>query len=188
MTHTEIGTSVSILTAPKVNQSYDIARDLARDLLQGCYDDYIYFYNGSGTLDLNSTYDNFVLIRADSVTRNGEAFICENCLVQQIFVVSDTSESDFDFSGYELDLDASPVARFSGSGSYPATPTYYTAYYTYNRDTVTVTSFTDNVIYSSFSNCPKLIEGVQNYAYAAFIIAFIVIGFKLADRLFRRVY
>lgn len=40
--------------------------------------------------------------------------------------------------------------------------------------------------YSSYEDFPHLIEGGQNYAFAAFVVAFICIAFKLGTRIFSR--
>lgn len=66
------------------------------------------------------------------------------------------------------------------------TVAYFTAVSTVTDVSVSNPDF--RLVYSSFPNSPHLIEGVQNYAFAGFILCFAVFAFKLADRLFRRIY
>ena len=193
MTHTEIGNTVSVISAPYINESYDIAKGLAREYLEGCADEYLYFYAGTGSLSLTQSFDQYILLRSDSITRNSLSgtYELQGVTVTQIFVVSSSSgsSSSFDFSGSSLDLGSDPVGSFSGSGSITSySNDYQTAAFTYYRDSVRVESIVDNVMYSSLDNHPHLIEGVQNYAHAAFCLAVIILVFKLGDRLFRRVY
>lgn len=52
---------------------------------------------------------------------------------------------------------------------------------------VSVSIGQDDLVYSSVSGYPKLIEGVQNYAFAQTFLAVSAIIFVLVDRLFSRV-
>lgn len=190
MTNVEIGSHVVIDSVPVVNGAYEVAKNLAREYLEGCTEDYLFFYNGRGVLSPTQSFVQFILIRSDDISK-GVNYVATDCMITQIYVVSNTvsSSSSFTFSGSSVDIGSDPVGSFSGSGSISNYDVeYQTAGFSYHRDTVEVESIVDNVIYSSLDNHPHLIEGVQNYAYCAFCVAFAVIMFKLADRLFRRVY
>ena len=64
MTSTQIGSYVNVGVRPEISDVTTIATDIAKSYLEGCYDDYIFFYNGSQE-ELNSSYHEFLLILGD---------------------------------------------------------------------------------------------------------------------------
>lgn len=192
MTNTEIGNSVSVTSAQDLDYRFESAKEIAHDLLQGVHQDYLFFYNGSGQIDVTTYYQQYVLLIGDFTSySNLGTFAMENVQVFQIYSIRESFHpfTNFSFNGTEIDLDSSPVSSFSGSGTSSHTDyRYRSQYFTYHRDNVSVTASSGIVLYSSLDNFPHLIEGVQNYAFAAFCLAFAVVIFKLGDRLFRRVY
>lgn len=171
-----------------------------RDLLQGCYKDYV-FYRLSGSNSV--TYSLFI---GDSVQISDEG---------NWFVTSSSEDNPVLMYGFTVDYDVIDHNLSRGSGTYRlpdfvdgnTLPTYKPYIFYYNRyhedvslsiyyqkeeiDTVVSLDDLDNlssVIYSSLDGYPHLIEGGQNYAYAGFLVCGAVIAFSLADRLFRRLH
>lgn len=185
-----------------LNQSYyfrsgvdcyctDRALQLARDYLQGCVDDYIFFQADAYSSD-DAT---FVLLMGDIDEDDGRFTLHD---VREVYFKFHTSVIRYDSSG-SGNMDFPVLVE---GNSTPAsiqksfTFNYYNAdlssvlslYYGDINDDTSFTHDSTDLVYSSFEGYPHLIEGVQNYAVAAFVVCFAVLAFRLADRIFRRVY
>ena len=179
-------TSVSVLTNHHIDTSYyDIfAVELARDAVKTHNQDYYFFQYDD---------DEYVLILShDMTTENG--FDCSahdvTCIVFQRIDTTYTEHDSMTISGTITEVGAPPRVddvALSGSVSHSDSQTSWKTYLVIG-DGVHVY----NSEYTVYSDCcpymPKLREGVDYYAVAAFILAGIIISFKLADRIFRRVY
>lgn len=193
MTNTQIGTMVNVGVTSDITPQYNIALDLARDFLKGETSDYLFFYYGD-TVENGVPYSQFVLITGDLIRTPSDyppVYQFDSCTVRQ-FYVRDTlhlSTITSQFHGNTFEVDPSPVGSFSGSAATPeVTHTYTTFSFAYTLTSCQVSNSADQCFYSSFELDPHLVEGVENYAFTACVIAFCVIAFNLADRLFRRVY
>ena len=169
-----------------------------RDVLQGCYKDYV-FYRLSGN---NSA--SYALLIGDSVDVDNDHWY-----------VTASADDPIIMYGFTVDYQIVNRNLSRGSGTYrlpdfidgnslPTNQPYIFYYNRYHEDVSVSISYVKNeigtfadlgdmpgttsVLYSSLDGYPRLIEGVQNYAVAAFVLAFAVLAFKLVDRIFRRVY
>lgn len=169
-----------------------------RDILQGCYKDYV-FYRLTGSNSVN-----YALLIGDSVDVD-----------EGNWYVTSSSDDPIIWYGFTVNYEIIPRNLNRGSGTYrlpdfidgnslPTNQPYIFYYNRYYEDVSISISFqkseidtiadlgnmadTTSILYSSLDGYPHLIEGVQNYAVAAFVIAFAVLAFKLVDRIFRRVY
>lgn len=154
--------------------------EAAKACLEGETGDYYFFqYDAS----------HYVLVVSDDVVITPTTFDASDCLVTVFEAVTTRSP-------YVVSVPVSGSiggtmggGYFQGSGQltqYSETTVYYAA--TSQVDSVSVRNPSFYLTYSSFQGYPHLIEGVQNYAVAAFILCFIILCFKLIDRIFRRVY
>lgn len=159
----------------------------ARAVLQGSYQDY-YFFQLS---------DNDYVLLVGDITFH--ALGCETGLVTVYeFVTSPVSSAQsvtIPFSGSQSGNYAGSDGGGGFNGSVTGNSTiqvqtdikYNVLMYRYAVSNVTVTN-SNSLVYASAESLPHLIEGVENYAFAAFLLAVGVLGFKLSDRIFRRVY
>lgn len=168
-----------------------------RDLLEGCYKEYV-FYRAAGG---GSTY---LLFIGDSIeVRDGRYFVVADSLDDPVvyyrFIVS------YDIVNRNLSRGSGTyrLPDFVEGNSLPTNQPYIFYYNRYHEDVSISVSYEKSesgteasldtlggtaVVYSSLDGFPHLIEGVQNYAVAAFVLAFAVLAFKLIDRIFRRIY
>lgn len=176
----------SVLTNVSVNTAVfdDVALDIARDFLEGYTGEYYFFQRDLDTF--------LLLYDAEDpqwVSSPFAGFNCSSCNVFQIDrVVSDINDIRDSISGtmYEIGTDTA-IQRFSGNYTHrDLTYAYKTAVFSVHN--VSVSNPDDFLVFSSADDYPHLIEGVQNYAFAGFMLAVGVIVFRLADKLFRRVY
>lgn len=176
MTHVQTLYSVSVSTY--IHD--DTVVSIAKSALEGYTGDYYFFQQDSDTYLL--LYD----FEGDWTMSNFGLSVADGCMVCQIDVgsgmYSDTVDS---ISG---NLVGTETQVFSGSYthrefSHPIKCESY-AY----SGAVNVSNVQTYAVYGSGEHLPHLIEGGQNYAYAAFMLAVGVIAFKLTDRLFRRIY
>ena len=194
MTSTQIGSYVNVGVRPEISEVSTIATEISKCYLEGCYDDYIFFYNGSQE-ELNSTYYEFLLVVGDLTHTPGvypPYYQFDNCTVYQFFVVDTVVSSSVrsDFSGRTLDTDSSPVGVFSGTFTTPDLIHSYTPFAepVDNLDSVQVHNSGGQMFYSSYEHDPHLVEGVQNYAFTLCVFLFVAAIFFLAHSIFRRVY
>lgn len=170
----------------------DKALDLARSYLEGCYQDYIFFQDDAYSSD-DATY---VLLIGDIEYLSDESFQLHD--VREIYFKFHSSVIRYDSSGsgslnFPVLVDGNTTPAHSSRAfnfSYDSSDisSSLSLYYgDINDDTVLIHDSAD-LLYSSFEGFPHLIEGVQNYAYAGFLVCGAVIVFSLADRLFRRLY
>lgn len=167
-------TSVNVQTM----QKDDAVMDIARDYLEGYYGDYYFFQYAIGDYVLLYDLENAV-IDADGMTADA-------CQVVEIKVASGLPLIVDEYQINLLDV-GTDAAIYRGSARQTHYTNSYKSYTAYYPNSISV-SRNDNVCYSSAENYPHLIEGVQNYAFAGFILAVGIIIFRLADRLFRRIY
>lgn len=181
-----MSTSVSTLTGVSVSSfacdaRYQAAVQVARDYLEGYRGDYVFFAYDPDTWVVLTDFENGVIWNNGNVS-------ADSCTCFEISVATGSA-----MARYNLNLQGTLIgteeqalnARLTGD----VPETGYrvsTALSTPIR--VSVSNPNGYLFYSNIDNTPHLIEGGQNYAYAAFLLAIGVITFKLADRLFRRVY
>lgn len=170
---------------------YDEALQLARDYLEGWYGDYIFFQDAAST---SSTAD-YVLIKGDCDIQGNVLTVSGSGLLIRYSNASSNMSSSYS-RNYNVNLSEVGQNNSAITGTVSGTQ----GYFAYLTDKVTITrryaifedyEFTlgsDDFYYSSLPDTPHLIEGVQNYAFAAFLLAAAVITFNLIDRVFRRVY
>lgn len=194
MTSTQIGSYVNVGVRPEISDVTTIATDIAKSYLEGCYDDYIFFYNGSQE-ELNSSYHEFLLILGDLTHTPGvypPYYQFDDCTVYQFFVVDSVISSSVrsEFSGRTLDTDALPVGVFSGTFTTPDSIHSYTTFaeLAYNLDSVQIHNSGGQMFYSSYKHDPHLVEGVQNYAFTLCVFLFVAAVFFLGNSIFKRVY
>lgn len=175
----------------------DSATEIGCSLLEGCYDDYVFFQGNY------STTDTLYYLLIGDISKGSSGFDLDDCICYCIKCHNLTN--DLQYSTYT----PSQYIRFpslvlaNGSGSavqspyiqesihipsvFPQLNTQYSIYQIDINDDIL--EYNEGYFYySSFEGFPHLVEGVQNYAVAAFVVCFAVLAFKLADRLFRRVY
>ena len=171
------------------------ALDLACSYLEGCYDDYVFFQD-----TVSSANSDYVLLVGDLDYQNGSLSL--NSCTGYLFRYQNSYSTYF--SNRIGSVYFPSLTLVDGSGSSVASPNHKENIslptLNYISDTTTFQLYTmsfedesytlgqDDFIYSSFEGTPHLIEGVQNYAFAAFLLAAAVITFNLIDRVFRRVY
>lgn len=179
MSQVETLTSVSV----QLGQYTQDVVSIAENCLEGCHDDYYFFQ-----------YDSlrFVLITGDLDFKNGVLTADEAQVIvitRNKQLIPHNNSISAPFTGNYFGSGAGSVngsSSFSYVDRYDELITYYYDYYTgYN---ISVSNSLGLLAYGSFDGLPHLIEGVQNYAFAGFLLAFGVIAWRLADRLFRRVY
>lgn len=184
--------TVPVLTSVSISKSSytsDVL-EIARSYLEGCYQDYYFFQ-----------YDTYayVLLVGDLTLYQGSVS-SDSCIV--FYIVRDvqsTSRTEY------LHFDGDQQGTYGGTDG---TGTFHgiengqvaldltTTSYSYfvrsavadSSSFVLVQNPDSRLVYSSFDDYPHLIEGVQNYAFAAFALCSGILVYKLADRLFRRVY
>ena len=158
----------------------DLVLDVARSFLEG-YDGAYYFYQH----DLD-TYCLLYDFQGDWSISNIGCDIAGGCKVYQIDVMSGTHTDIQDsITGTLLGTEEQ---YFSGTYTHREVSHPIKAEsYVYNS-AVSVSNSQSYLVFSSENMHPHLIEGVQNYAYAAFWFAIGICIFKLSDRLFRRIY
>ena len=169
----------------------DKALDLARSYLEGCYDDYIFFQDEAYSSD-DATY---VLLIGDIDYVSGSFQLHE---VREIYFKFHSSVIRYDSNGsgslnFPVLVDGNTTPAHSSRAfnfSYDAADISSTLslYYGDVKDSSILYHNDSDLLYSSFEGFPHLIEGVQNYAYAGFLVCGAVVAVSLADRLFRRLH
>ena len=191
MTNTQIGNTVTVTTNPVLDYRVSVCREIAVDLLQGCSDNYVFFYNGSGQLSTNSYWQQYVLVVGDltSWASTGQ-FVFSDCTVYQIYCVrtSVLPLEYFTFSGNEIASDGS-ISSITLDGTSRRTDfEYKSAYYFYEKSSVTINYSSGDMVYSSLDDFPHLIDGGEFYGFASCCLLCIGFGFMLISRIFRRLY
>ena len=186
----EVGTLVNVTVAHDVVDSAVI--DAARGVLQG--------YTGAYYLFAYDTDDYCLVLSDDATFVNVGGFYgvdMADCQVIQFrrvdTPVSHSQQLPYSGSinGTVTGIESGGLLHASESGNITNQYTTITSEYfmmTYQRSSVKVSNPSGYLCYGSADNLPKLVEGVQNYAFLAVCLAVAVIAFRLADRLFRRVY
>lgn len=182
-------TDSAVLTSVEVTSGFytDDVISIAKSFTEGCYTDY-YFFQYSAT--------DFCLLVGDlDISDSGVS--ASECICYQIRRSPVTVEVpvSIPFSGSEngqyagFDSAGGYNGSVSGTSTYRTTQTQYNYYFdSYTAYDISVSNSSEYLVYSSADNFPHLVEGVQNYAFTGLALAFGVIAFGLADRLFRRVY
>lgn len=160
---------------------------IAASFLEGCTDDYYFFQYDD---------DVYILLYGDlEISSSGCSSDSCHCViiwrdessVSHIESIPFSGSHTSDFVGMR---DTGYVhGSVTGNSSLTVTDVTY-SYFSAVSDVVDVSVSNDDyyLVYSSADNFPHLIEGVQNYAFAGFLLCFAVLAFKLGDRLFRRIY
>ena len=178
-------TQVSTLTNVSTYSGFDdyAVIDLFKDILEGETRDYFAFQYDSDSYILAICNDDSLLSPISCAS--------EGCTVYQIDVIphSSSQSRSLPFSGNgELLGQNGGVIYLTGNTSYTDTTTYNSYdLITFTSD-VSVSNSGSHLIFGSADSMPHLVEGVENYAFSAFILAFGVIAFNLFDRIFKRVY
>ena len=169
---------------------------IARDFLQGYSGDYVFFqYSQAGVL----TADEYILITGTDLSIDDETGYLttgESFTVFDITALSDVrvlTHSD-SFSGSVVGVEGGAVVEnFSGSYTRNDSETvkqWLTQVYTVDHSVSIVNpgvSGADYLIYSSMENYPKLILGVENYAFLQTIIILAVVCFGVVHGIFKHV-
>lgn len=161
---------------------YQAALDVARSCLEGYRGDYIFFSYDGDTWALLKDFDNAVYIQ-------GGSFSADSCTCIAISsAIGQYSESlqNYTIQGSLIGTEEQAL-NATISGKVPNSQ-YRIRYASARFTNISVSNPHEYLFYSSYEDTPHLIEGGQNYAYAAFLLAIGVIAFKLSDRLFRRIY
>lgn len=161
---------------------------IAQSYLEGYTGDYFFFQYDD---------DDYCLILSDDGHMSGDSYIATNATVHQIRVASVTFHNEVPFRGsttgsYNGGSAGGPAAGSFTSTSLSGTSTYDTVDYnyfveSYTQSSVLIANPDDFLCFSNLEGKPHLIEGVQNYAYAAFLLAAGVCLFGFADRVYSRV-
>lgn len=180
VTSSQVITNHHIDTA--VYESYAV--EWARDIIKDHNQDYFFFRYDD---------DEYILIFADDlISENG--FDCSahdcTCLVLYREDSTITEHDSIGLNGTITEIGTPPkVDDVSLTGDISRSSTdYQWKEYIVIADGVHVYN-SEYVVYGSqCAYMPKLAEGVSYYAFAAFSLAFAVIGFRLIDRIFKRIY
>lgn len=179
-------TSSSVLTNHHVDTAvYDqFVLEIARDLVKGHNEDYYFFRFDD---------DEYVLIFSDDmVTENGFDCSAHDCtcivLFREDIIIPDSNA--ISLSGTITEVGVTPSVDdiiLSGDVTADQIESQWKEYLVL-ADGVHVYN-SEFLVYSSVCEyMPKLVEGVTYYAWSAFALCFGIIGFKLIDRIFRRIY
>ena len=161
---------------------YQAALDVARSCLEGYYGDYLFFSYDGDTWVLLKDFDNAVYIQGGYLTADS----CTCIMISSAIGQYTETLQDFRLQGTLIGTEEQAI-NATISGKVPNSQ-YRIRYGVDTFTSVSVSNPHGYLFYSSYEDTPHLIEGGQNYAYAAFLLAIGVIAFKLADRLFRRIY
>ena len=175
----------------------DEAMQLARDFLEGFYGDYVFFQDSA-----NQVQSNYVLLMGDIDFDRANHVFTFHSGTGILFRYHNTTGTTVSTDTGSINFPSLTIVNGSGSSvaspshseqfSYKArtfetiTSSFTLTYNDFNEETVSISD--NDFFYSSFENSPHLIEGVENYAFTAFLLAAAVITFNLIDRVFRRVY
>lgn len=160
MTHTEIGYSVDVQELAASGVEYQLAKELAQDILQGSTSDYLFFCSGRDSSSSSETVSQYLLLLGDCEIDIQNRYVSSSSTVYQIYIVCDTSG---------------------------ASPVYNTIYYKYDRDLVRVSSQVPLVVYSSMSGYPHLVSGGEYYAFTALCVLCVCIVFRLLYHIWHHV-
>ena len=179
------GTAVSVQTGVYTADCLEIAKSI----LEGETSDYYFFQYAA---------NEYVLLVGD-IEFSGVGCVASECAVYDFLCspVQSVQTVQIPFSGSQSGQYGGSDGAGGFSGSVTGNSTIqiqsdirYNVTYAYqaSAQNISVTNSGGYLVYGSAQQLPHLIEGVQNYAFAAFALAWAVICFKLLDRLFRRVY
>ena len=173
------------INAPRVDTfTYDeTVFTMAHDLVKGHLEDYYFFQYDD---------DEYVLIFSNEMQVDSNAMSCGYChvVVYQRLDIPDTVSDSVNLTGDITEVGASPsVDSISLTGSVSSMQ-YTHKYKVFDFSMPSIHVYQNGyAYYSSVGDyAPKLVEGVSYYAFAAFVLCFLVIAFRLTDRIFRRFY
>lgn len=181
-----------VITLTAVDVSTAVYDDLLIDAVKGCLegetDDYFFFQYDS---------DDYCLVISDDCAYDNGIFSASFGHVIRFHkrVVDRSYDHSVAISGQNSGQFAGPSngggysGGFSGSFS-QRVYNFETIYYleSFDASNVLVRNTDQYLTYGSFAGLPRLIEGVQNYAYFQVFLIVGIVLFKLCDRIFRRVY
>lgn len=178
--------SSNVITNHHVNTStYDtFAIDWARDLVKGHATPYYFFRYDD---------DEYVLIFSDRMkTESGFDCSAYDCTCLVLFREDSTINyhNTIGLSGTITEIGTPPKVddvSLSGNISESDTESQWKEYIVL-ADGVHVYNSSYLVYASECEYMPKLVEGVSYYAFAAFCLALGIIGFRLLDFIFKRIY
>ena len=155
--------------------------DIAKSIVSGIVDDYYVFnYSDSITIVLVGDLD---FVNGSVTSDSCSAYVIERFVDRTPLTRTEQST----FSGTIVGANPS---TFSGSNQSVRTVDFDTkvSYQLASGivSNVEVYNTEQTLYYSSFPNSPHLTEGVENYAFAAFVLAFTVISYRLASAISSR--
>lgn len=154
--------------------------EIAKDFLQGYTEDYYFFQYDIDTYVLLYDFQDSYTISPAGISVSG------GCSVFEIDMAYGAQIPEtYNITGALVGDDTQVLTNVQATKN--ENSRVYQTYSVYYSGDISV-SRNGKLCYSSVGDYPKLIEGVQNYAFTAFMLAVGVISFKLFDRLFRRIY
>ena len=179
-------TSTSVLQNKHVDTFvYDQeAIDIARDCVKGSLEHYYFFQFDS---------DEYVLIMADDIQTidNSFHFSAFDCTVyvfyKEVTTVNNKNNIKLDGTIGSIGTNTSVEDVLLAGTVDNKIDTVTWQIHTFPSETAHIYN-TDYLAYGDYGNLPRLVEGVSYYAYAAFALCLGIIGFRLLDRIFRRIY
>lgn len=166
--------------------NFQTALELAKDCIKGHLEDYYFFQYDDDEYVLLLSYD----MQAYDSSNDCSAYDVTAIVFWRDDVSVPVSRS-VSLQGTITEVGATPsVDDVLLSGSVSDDPAISSTWHVSNFSVDSLHVYnTSYICYSSVGDYyPKITEGVSYYAYAAFVLCFGVIAFKLVDRIFRRVY
>lgn len=162
--------------------------DIARSFLKGVHSDYYFFQYSDAEYVLlvgDITFQGFSCIGNDVSIYD---FVCSPVTSSQSIQIPFQGSQSGQYGGsdgaggFQGSVNGNSTLQIQKDDLYNVTFTYLAS-----AENVQISN-SSYLVYGSSDMLPHLIEGVENYAFAAFLLAVGVLGFKLSDRIFRRVY
>ena len=155
---------------------YAAALDVARSYLEGYSGDYLFFSLDGDTWVLLTDFENPVF--------SDGSFTADSCNCFDISVSTGFYMEPFSYT-FSGDVGSDPVSG-TLKGNVPGSQwRVLTGFGRHIR--ISVSNSHGYLYYSSYPNCPHLIEGVQNYEFAEVFLLIILLLVFTVDCIFRRV-
>lgn len=182
MTQTTVDISASVYSGVIDSGAVQIARDL----LAGYSDNYLFFQFADGK---------YCLILSDDISYDDSGNII---VPQSDWYGIQVQKSSHSVAVQESGSASGSYGGFNSSGGYSGTYSgsfslqaaddpVYSLFYYHDTDGVTIVNSQNYLIYGSLQELPHLIEGGTYYAFAQTAIICIICLFVLVDRIFRHV-
>lgn len=161
---------------------------VASDYLQGYSSEY-YFFQADEDSYILLLFDDFEYV-STGVLQVSESTVIQIDRIVTVHTDSISASSSGYFSG-SFGGNAAGYTQGSTTGtiSIPVSSEEVTFQYLVSSSgALTIRNPNFALTYASFDTMPRLIEGVENYAFTGVLLCVGVLAFKLFDRIFRRVY